>query len=216
MKIFKKEKKVVQLITSHIKTVESCVGIVSDTLEHYLLGDLTKAEEHARRANEAESKADYLRSEIREVLFSGAYLPLIREDIHTLVARVDRIANGAENCSDFFLGQRPEIPEEMRDAFINVVRVSFGVVKPLAKALSVYFKPKGKVKNMRAHTKEVGEQESIVDAKEWELTRTIFSSSMDLSHKLHLKLALSHIVEVPDRAEDAADRLELTGLKSVI
>ncbi len=216
MKIFKKEKKVVSLIKDHVEAIETCVEIVADTVEQYVLGDLTKAKKRAKQADEAESKADDVRAEIREALFSGAYLPLIREDIHTLVASVDRVANSAEDCSDFFLGQRPEIPKEMRAAFIDVVKVSFGIVKPLTKALSVYFKPKGKVGEIRPYTKEVGKQESIVDAKEWDLTRAIFSSSLDLSHKLHLKLALDHIVEIPDRAEDAADRLELTGLKSVI
>ncbi len=216
MKIFKKEKKVVALVKQHLEAVELCVETVADTLEHYVLGDLTKAEERAQQADDAESMADDFRSEIRDTLFSGAYLPLIREDIHHLVESVDWVANGAENCSDFFLGQQPEIPEELREAFIDIVRASFGIVKPLTKALSIYFKPKGKVKDVRAHTKEVGEQESIVDAKEWELTRAIFGSSLDLAHKLHLKLALDQIVDVPDRAEDAAERLELTGLKSVI
>jgi len=216
MRIFKKEKKVVSLVKHHLEAVESCVETVADALEHYVQGDLTEAEKRARQANDAESEADGFHREIRDALFSGAYLPLIREDIHHLVESVDRVANGAEDCSDFFLGQRPEIPGEMRAAFIDIVRVSFGIVNPLTEALSVYFKPKGKMEDVRAHTKEVSRQESIVDTKEWDLTREIFSSALDLSHKLHLKLALDHIVEVPDRAEDAADRLELTGLKSVI
>ena len=216
MRIFKKEKKVVNLVKHHLEAVENCLETVADTVEQYVQGDLTKAEEHAQRADDAESRADACRRDIRDLLFSGAYLPLIREDIHHLVESVDRVANGAEDCSDFFLGQRPEIPDEMRAAFIDIARVSFDIVKPLTSALSVYFKPKGKVQDLRQHTKEVSLQESIVDRKEWDLTRTIFSSSLELSHKLHLKLALDHIVEIPDRAEDVVDRLELTRLKSVV
>jgi uncharacterized protein Yka (UPF0111/DUF47 family) len=39
---------------------------------------------------------------------------------------------------------------------------------------------------------------------------------MDYSHKIHLRLCLDTIVEVSDRAEDAADQLELTFLKMMI
>ena len=76
--------------------------------------------------------------------------------------------------------------------------------------------PKGKVEDVRAESRKVRLQETLVDEKEWTLTRQIFDSPLDLSQKLHLKLALDHVTEIADRAEDAADRLELAGLKSVI
>ena len=49
--------------------------------------------------------------------------------------------------------------------------------------------------------------ESSVDEMEWELTRQIFTSSLEYAHKIHLKLCLDNIVEIADRAEDAADGL---------
>jgi uncharacterized protein Yka (UPF0111/DUF47 family) len=69
---------------------------------------------------------------------------------------------------------------------------------------------------VREHTKEVGHQESIVDTNEWDLTNLVFlSSALDLSQKAHLKQCIDTIVEVSDRAEDAADQLELVTLKTV-
>jgi uncharacterized protein Yka (UPF0111/DUF47 family) len=55
-----------------------------------------------------------------------------------------------------------------------------------------------------------------VDQIEWDITKKIFSSDLDYSHKIHLKLCLDTIVEVSDLGEDAADRLELVTLKSMI
>ena len=48
---------------------------------------------------------------------------------------VDRVANGAEDCADFFLGQRPEVPQDLQPAFLEAVRASCEIGKPLTKAL---------------------------------------------------------------------------------
>jgi uncharacterized protein Yka (UPF0111/DUF47 family) len=63
---------------------------------------------------------------------------------------------------------------------------------------------------------EIGLQESRVDKLEWDLTKEIFTSSMDFAHQIHLKNCLDHIVEVSDRAEDAGEQLELATLKSMV
>jgi uncharacterized protein Yka (UPF0111/DUF47 family) len=68
----------------------------------------------------------------------------------------------------------------------------------------------------RQHAKDIGLIESKVDALEWDLTKAIFSSDMEFSLKIHLRLCLDGLVSVSDRAEDAADQLELVTLKSMI
>ena len=68
----------------------------------------------------------------------------------------------------------------------------------------------------RHHAKEVSLKESEVDKIEWDLTKAIFTSPLDYAHRIHLKLCLNSIVEVSDRAEDAADHLELVTLKTVV
>jgi uncharacterized protein Yka (UPF0111/DUF47 family) len=60
----------------------------------------------------------------------------------------------------------------------------------------------------------VGIKEFEVDTMEWDLTREIFTSSLDWGHKVHLRLCLDTIVEISDGAEDAADQLELAIIKS--
>ena len=58
-----------------------------------------------------ETQADLIRHEIRNKLYYGAYMPLLREDIYKLVECIDMVANSAEKCCDFFLNQRPVIPD---------------------------------------------------------------------------------------------------------
>jgi predicted phosphate transport protein (TIGR00153 family) len=216
MLLFKKEKQVIEFILKHLDLVEDSLKTGIKTIDNYLAGNISEAKVLARRVRNLESEADVVRYETRDKLYSGAYLPLLREDIYKLIESIDKVANAGEACCDFFLNQRPVIPEEMKPHFLAVVRESLGIIDNLKLAVLCYFKGECKIETVRDHTKEVGLQESRVDKLEWDLTKAILTSSMDLAHQLHLRLCLENIVEVSDRAEDAGDQLELATLKSMV
>ena len=212
---FKKEKEVIELILKHLDLVEDSIKTGIRTIEFYLDDNISEAKVLGRRVRSEESEADIVRYEIRDKLYSGAYLPLLREDIYKLIESIDKVANAGEACCDFFLNQRPKIPVELKPAFVEVVRESLGIIDNLKLAVLCYFKGECKIETVREHTKEVGMQESRVDKLEWDLTKAVLTSPMDLAHKLHLRLCLESIVEISDRAEDAGDQLELATLKSM-
>jgi predicted phosphate transport protein (TIGR00153 family) len=216
MLLFKKEKQVIEFILKHLDLVEDSLKTGIKTIDNYLAGNISEAKVLARRVRNLESEADVVRYETRDKLYSGAYLPLLREDIYKLIESIDKVANAGEACCDFFLNQRPVIPEEMKPHFVAVALESLGIIDNLKLAVLCYFKGECKIETVRDHTKEVGLQESRVDKLEWDLTKIILTSSMDLAHQLHLRLCLEHIVEVSDRAEDAGDQLELATLKSMV
>jgi predicted phosphate transport protein (TIGR00153 family) len=217
MVVSKKEKQVVDLILKHLDMVEKCILNAIKTIENYLEDNISEAKVRARKTRSVESEADLIRYSIRDKLYSGAYLPLLREDIYKLIESVDKVGNAGEACSDFFLSQRPTIPKEMKPQFLAVAHDSLGVIKPLKLAVLCYFKGDCKIEIVREHTKDIGMQESRVDKLEWDLTKEIFTSKkLDFAHQLHLKLCLDAIAEVSDRAEDAGDQLELATLKSMV
>jgi predicted phosphate transport protein (TIGR00153 family) len=214
---FKKEKKVIELVTKHVDTVEECVNTGAKTLEIYLSGNIKGAKHLARDVRSIESQADLIRHEIRGKLYSGAYLPRVREDIYKLVEAIDKVANAGEACCDFFSNQRPSIPEELKPQFLAISKESLGIITSLKLAVMCFLRGECKIEVVREHSKEVGLQESVVDKMEWDLTKAIFiSASLDFSHKIHLKQCLNTIAEVSDRAEDAADQLELVSLKTMV
>jgi predicted phosphate transport protein (TIGR00153 family) len=213
---FKKEKKVIELVIKHLDAVEECVTTGVKMLEVYLSGNIKEAKILARDVRSTESQADLIRHEIRDKLYSGAYLPRIREDIYKLVESIDKVANAGEACCDFFSNQRPSIPEELKSQFVAISQASLGIITPLKLAVLCYLKGACTSDVVREHTKEVGIKESVVDKSEWDLTKAIFISSLDHSHKIHLKQCLNTITEVSDRAEDAADQLELVSLKTMV
>jgi predicted phosphate transport protein (TIGR00153 family) len=216
MVIFKKEKEVIDLILKFLDTAEECLTTALETLETYLKGDIPHAKSLSLKVDGIETETDFIRYTIRDKLYSGAYLPRIREDIYNLVERLDKVCDAAEACCDFFLDQRPEIPEALKSQFLHVARESFGIIVPLKEGMMKYLEGTGKIDAIREKSKRIGIKESDVDKIEWDLTREIFTSSLDWGHKVHLRLCLYTIVEISDRAEDAADQLELVVIKSRI
>jgi hypothetical protein len=216
MIIFKKEKAVIELITKHLKMTADCVHNSIKTIELYLEDNISEAKVWARKTRSNESEADNVRFEIRDKLYSGAYLPLLRGDVYKLVESIDKVGNAAEACSDFFLNQRPLITDDLKAHFLEVTRESLGVIDSLRLAVKCYLKGDCKIETVRDHTREIGLQESRVDKLEWDLTKEIFNSELDFARQAHLKLCLDTICEVSDRAEDAGDQLELATLKSMV
>jgi predicted phosphate transport protein (TIGR00153 family) len=149
-------------------------------------------------------------------MYSGAYLPLLREDILRLLEHLDKIADGAESCCDFFLDQRPEIPGDLKPRFANAMKISISCFKPLRDAVAFFFTDKVSMETIRELVKKAGILESDVDKHEWDITRDIFNTDLDYGRKIHLRLCIQKIVAISDRTEDAADQLEVTMIKGGI
>ena len=216
MIIFKKEKEVIELISKHADKMEECLSTAINTLQAYIEDNIDEAKTLARETDKIETQADLIRHEIRGKLYYGAYMPLLREDIYKLVESFDTVINSAEKCCDFFLNQRPVIPDFLKHDYLEVVQESLGVSGSLKHALLCYLKGTCPIEIARQHSREIGLLESKVDKMEWDITKKIFSSDLEFSHKIHLRLCLESIVNISDLAEDAADRLELVTLKSMV
>jgi len=216
MVFFKKEKEVIKLIENHANKVEECLTVAVKTITAYLEDNIPEAKELARQTDHIETEADLVRHAIRDKLYLGAYMPLLREDIYKLVEGLDVVANSAEKSCDFFLNQRPLVPDDCKADFLNITQVSMGVGESLKYAVLCYIKGVCPIEVSRSHVKDIGLMESKVDSLEWDLTKKIFTSKIDFSRKLHLRHCLGHIVSVSDHADESAGQLELVTLKAMI
>lgn len=221
MLIFKKEKRVIGLIMEHIEKTADCVHTTADNLRIYINSDHSENSDaigraNAARVNSLEAEADSLLREIRDMLYSGAYLPQMRGDIYRLMSSVDMVTNRAEDCSDFFHYQSPIVPVEYREDMGLIVDLTDESFRQFRKALKHYFGPKDKPDKVRLRAKKIGELESDIDKLERKVTTRIFSSQLDKCEKLHLQQSLRKIARISDTIEDAADELELMNVKSII
>lgn len=216
MRIWKTEKRVAQLILAHAETVEKCLVASKIAVCAYLDGQVDN-DDHVAEAVEYENEADQVHHQVQDLLYEGAYLPLLRDDLYELSNEIDEIANAAETCVQFLTRQHPYVPEDLRRGFHELTRTSLETIEPLIAALSTYIRPNGEIKNVRNHTHSVRDQEFDADTIEKSLTHRIFASStLDLSQKLHLEHAVETIARVSDRVEHTAERLEQLSLKSIV
>ena len=216
MQIFKKEKKVVQLALEHADITAQGMAIMVRAIGAYAAGDDSGLDEAAQTVCRKESAADDLLREIRELLYSGAYLPTIRGDLYRLLSTIDRIANRTESCVRFVSYRRPARVTEFAGQFESILEMTADCFGQLQIALAAFLKPKGDIDDLRASAKRVSEIESAIDERERDLTREIFASEFDLAEKLHMADMLTRIGNISDQVENAAGELELLSLKSII
>ena len=216
MLIFKKEKQVVELALKHAEKTSESLHIMVEAIKGFL-GDGGKSlAKSTARVNELETEADSLLRDIRELLYSGAYLPTIRGDIYRLLSAVDNVTNKIENALDFVNYQKPISTRAYVEPLEEILDMTLDCFSELSQALRAFFKPKGKVEDLRQHCRRVGELESSIDNKERKLTLSVFESDLPLAEKQHIVKLLARIVHISDKIENAADELELASLKSII
>ena len=216
MLIFKKEKQVVELALKHAEKTGEALRIMVASVKDFLADDGGSLAESSARVNALETEADVLLRDVRELLYSGAYLPTIRGDIYRLLSSVDDVTNKIENALDFVNYQRPSYRKAYAEPLQEILDLTMDCFSELNDALRAFFKPKGKVEVLREHCRRVNEIESSIDDKERSLTLDIFQSDLSLARKQHLEKLLARIVQISDRIENAADHLELASLKSII
>jgi predicted phosphate transport protein (TIGR00153 family) len=216
MRIFKKEKRVVELALEHTAITAECMAIMVQAIGAYAAGDDAGLEEAAQTVCRKETQADDLLREIRGLLYSGAYLPTIRGDLYRLLSTIDHVTNRIESCLRFVNLQRPARVSQFSRQFEPILGLTSDCYGQLQNALAAFFKPKGEIDDLRASAKRVGEIESEIDEQQGTLITAIFASELELAEKLHLADMLVRIGHISDQVENAADELELLSLKSII
>lgn len=201
----REESKVMALIERHLEKVGESLQSMLSAMENYLQGNTDATESCVLITHNTESEADDIRREIADLLHKGAFLPVLREDVMELVVTVDKMASHAEDCCDFIIIQRPNVPDALKDDFLKVARDSIAILAPLQEGVTNLSED---FSITRKKVEEVHIAESAVDMLERELSRRIFSTDLTLAQKMHLNQLVDVIVDIPDIAEDAAEILE--------
>jgi predicted phosphate transport protein (TIGR00153 family) len=170
-------------------------------------------EELAGEVRDAESRCDTNRREIQKQLAAGAFLPDFRSDIFDLIDHVDRVPNQMEDIVVYVSIANTPFPISLSGLFAEIVQRNIACVRNLTDALELLLIDL-KASTERAKTVEVEETE--IDTLERELYRGIFRERSDTTtpgRKLLLKEFVRGVCAVSNRAEDAADRIELLAIK---
>ena len=205
----KREKEVEELITKHFSTVRKTLAEFSKMMELYLNKD-DDFKNGCYEVHQLEHEADIIRRNAQVKMHQGAFLPIYREDYIFLLELVDGVANKAESTSDFVILTRPEIPTFLEEGVRALVSASVETFRPLERMHELFQEDIDKVIEV---ARSVEEREQMTDKLQWDLTKALFKSDLDLSHKMHVKHLIDYIATIADRIEDVSDRLEVMVVK---
>ena len=130
-----------------------------------------------------------------------------------LIENLDQLLNRFEGSLWAFSIEKPDIPDEFNADFDFLSDMVVQAVEALVLASRAFFH---NIEEVGDHNHKVMFFEKEADKVGTKLKKAIFNSDLDLSHKTHLRNFVEHIDNVPDWAEDVADRLVIYAIKRTI
>ena len=179
---------------------------------------LTKGytEEFAQKhehVDQLESQADRLRRAIEIQLYTQTLIPESRGDVLGLLENLDNIINLIEGVLWSFDIEKPDIPENCKDGFRELVAMTCEAVEAVVLASRAFFR---NIEAVGDHGHKVLFFETEADKASTHLKRTIFELELGIGHKMHLRGFVENIDDVADWAEDVADRLAIYVIKRTV
>ncbi len=157
-----------------------------------------------------EHEADVLRRDIENRLYAQNLIPDFRGDVLELVENLDKVINEFDEVAHGFYLERPIIPETYHEQLLELVNEVCQCAENLAFASRAFFKDFSSVRN---YSKKVYLLEHESDKTTAKLVDEIFSSDIELAHKLQLKTFLSEVADIADLAENCIDQLLIYVIK---
>ena len=209
--LFKKEHQLETLIYSYLENLE----IVND---HFVKGLNFCLEECSnddfdfivKQIHKFESKADDIREEINQLMYSKALIPESREDIMLLLEAIDKIPRYFEHVFSMIQMQKLVIPEFLVVDIREIIRISIESCSLVIKQVDVMMKKKHGIRDLMA---TIDQNESHCDHIENRMITRIFESNLDPFQKLQLKDMVLVLGEISDQADRVSKRINIITMK---
>jgi predicted phosphate transport protein (TIGR00153 family) len=157
-----------------------------------------------------ESRADDLRDEINELMYSRALIPESREDIMALLEKVDEVPRSFEQILNMIRTQKLSFPEFLILDIQELIRVSMESCDLMAKQIDVWIKKKEGVRTLMS---TIDQNESHCDHIERRIITKIFETDVDAFLKLQLKEIVIVLGEISDQADRVSKRINIMTMK---
>ena len=208
---FKKEHQLETLIYSYLENLESIhshfVKGLNLCLEEGSCDDFNFI---ANQTHKFESKADDIREEINQLMYSKALIPESREDIMGLLEAIDQIPRYFELVFTMIEMQKLVIPGFLVADIRELIRISIESCSLMIKQVDVMLKKK---EGIRALMATIDQNESHCDHIERRMITRIFDSDLDPFEKLQLKEMVVILGEISDQADRVSKRINIITMK---
>ncbi|HEX55143.1 MAG: hypothetical protein DRO90_02500 [Candidatus Altiarchaeales archaeon] len=204
-----REEETMKLLVEHAELTYDVVVELKNALNAFIARDKELLNEKVEFISSMESKADKLRRDIEENMYSGAFLPLSRSRILDLAERIDNIADVAQDAARLLLFINVDKIDKKIIEFINE-QLQYGLKSSymLVKCISE-IRNSENLKNIREFIKEIRRYEHSSDIIERKALSILYSNEYDANTTLLLYNLIKYMGDVSDCAEDASDALSL-------
>ncbi len=212
--LFKSSKSLQASVDEYLNSVSQGILVFNMGVKNYMEKDTTNFESHLETIDKLESKADNLRRNIENNLYSQSLIPDHRGDVLGLLESIDNIIDMAKKTLYQFAVEMPYFPEDIGDEFKTLADMILEASEHVVKASRAFFQD---VRMVSDHNHKVYFYEKEADKLSDRIKRKIFRrDDLDLSQKMHLRYFASHIERISDEAERVADRLSIYAIKRSI
>jgi len=213
MALFTRTTKELQVhIDEFFDTVEIGILIFKEGVKAYVNGDNDAFQNHLKKIDEHEGKADRLQRGIENDMIVKSILPQQRSEVVKLLWQLDEIIDTAKASLNEFYIEMPKIPDALIHDFISLAEVSGNAAEELMPAARSFFREPHVV---REKLLKVYFFERETDKSSFMLKKKVFHemNELTLAEKAHLRYIIHHIESISDTAQDAADLLATMAIK---
>jgi len=208
--LFKKTKKLEMKMDEFLDMVSQSGIAFCDGISAYINHNEEQFKDHLKKIQQLENRADVLRKEIEQQLYSETLIPESRGDVLGLLENTDNVINRAKEILTAISVESPALDSEFHQDFVKVSEYAVNALEEMVGAIRNFMRnPMG----VRDYLHKVYYYEKEADKISDRLKRKIFATSLDLSQKLHLRDFAHHIDSIADLAENVADRLAIYTIK---
>ena len=167
-------------------------------------------EQRFEQLSHIELTADKLRRDVESILYEKTLVPDLRSDLLKIIEGVDEIINMQQACAFNLINERPTVPEEYFDDFLELQATVSESCEHLIHACRACMRDQNQV---RDHVHKVIFVESEADKISTRMKQKVFSSDLELAQKIHIRYFIERIDNVANYAEDIADSLVIFAIK---
>lgn len=210
MPLFKSSRVLEAQIDEFLDTVAEGGLVYYNGVKAFLTDDRVDFGKAIKKIEALESTADKLSRDVEAHLYRHSLIPDHRGDVLGLLENTDNIIDTTKMSLYQFSVEHPKIPEVYHADFLKLAAASAASVEAVIICARAFFRDAEAVKD---NLYKVHHFEKKADTISDTLKRAIFSSELDLAHKMHLRYFALNVEKVSDRSEEVADRLAIYVIK---
>jgi len=208
--LFKKTREIAEKIDNFLDVIQKASIDFKKGWICFLNGEIKECKLFTESVDSLEEKADALRREIENNIYSETLIPQSRGDVLAILENSDNVLNLLSRITIHLLIEMPEINKKYKKNFIELVDAVSDAVDAMVMAVRSYFKD---IATIRDYINKVKIFEKDTDRIGEELERAVFKEKIELARKIQIKYFVEKLEQIADLAEDVTDRLTIYSIK---